>query len=144
MKPLFTDISEDVFLEKFSTQESCLLYLSQLKWGATYTCKKCSHTNYCEGKTPFSRRCTRCKHDESPTVGTLFEGCRFPLPKAFYIAYIVCHHKSISLDQISEKIQLRKMTCWSFKKKLLDCVSQNQDFTSEYKINLEKLIIQSE
>jgi len=143
MSSPFKNISDKEFRENFSTQESCLEFLAQQKWGDSFVCRKCGHTNYCEGKTPFSRRCTKCKHDESAKVGTLFEGCRFPLTKAFYIAYTVCNGATISTHEISRQLELRQMTCWSFKKKLQECVAQNSDISMERKIEIEKILLQT-
>ena len=39
---------------------------------------------------PSSRRCTRCKTEESATAHTIFHNLKFPVNKAFYIAYNVC------------------------------------------------------
>lgn len=139
----FSIISEEEFADKFATEEQCLSYLSSVKWSEGYVCKKCGHTNYCEGKQAYSRRCTRCKYDESAKIDTLFEGCRFPLPKAFYIAYHVCHGGQESIQELSQKLDLRQMTCWSFKHKLLECVRSSQLVSPDKKIVLEKLILNS-
>src|SRR5690554_926291 len=137
----FKQMTKEEFQATFSTEEKCLEFLAEQKWQKGYVCKKCGHTNYCKGKHPFSRRCTKCKHDESAKVGTLFEGCRFPLPKAFYIAFLVCNAKKISIHEISEELNLRQMTCWSFKKKLHECIMQKQDISSQQKIDLQELIV---
>lgn len=137
----FKNISEEEFQTRFETQAECLEFLAEQKWKLGFTCKKCGHTNFCEGKTPHSRRCTKCKHDESAKVGTLFEGCRFPLPKAFYIAYIVCNAKDVSTHEISRQLELRQMTCWSFKKKLQECVSESAEVSTERKIEIEKILL---
>ena len=142
MKQPFINISENEFEQRFSTENSCLEYLANLKWQSSYECKRCGHTNFCTGKLPFSRRCTKCKHDESPKVGTMFEGCRFPLTKAFYIAYTVCNAHNISSNELSKKLELRQMTCWSFKKKLLECVTAHSELSGVQKVELEKIVLQ--
>lgn len=139
----FSSITEKDFEQRFASEESCLQYLAETKWQQGYTCRRCGHTNYCTGKQAHSRRCTKCKHDESAKVGTMFEGCRFPLPKAFYIAYIVCNAKEISSHELSQKLELRQMTCWSFKKKLLECVQSQGDISFDKKIEIERIILQT-
>ena len=134
-------ISDQEFNTLFNTDEKCLEYLSSRKWIDGFVCRKCGNSNYCLGKTPFSRRCTRCKHDESARVGTIFEGCRFDITKAFYIAYTVCHAKSDSSHELSRKLNLRQMTCWSFKKKLSECIRQRQDISSEVKNIMEEILL---
>ena len=64
-------------------------------------------TNYCKGKKPFSRRCTKCKTEESATAHTIFHKCKFPLTEAFKITYIVCHNPEISIYKLSENINLQ-------------------------------------
>ncbi len=137
----FETVSEDDFEKLFGTNEKCLSYLAEKKWINGFVCKKCGNTNYCAGKMPYSRRCTRCKHDESAKVDTIFENCRFDLTKAFHIAYCVCHTKECSSYEFSRKLNLRQMTCWAFKKKLSECVKQRQDITPEVKIKLEEILL---
>ena len=113
------NLSEEELSELFSDSNKCLSFLSEIKWGDGYRCKKCDNDNYCAGKTPFSRRCTKCKNDESATSGTIFHHCRFELHKAFYIAYTVCkNNDDISTYEYARRLSLRQMTCWKFKDKL--------------------------
>ena len=105
--------------ELFNDNDKCLEFLANLKWENGFECKKCGNTNYCAGKTPFSRRCTKCKTEESATSGTIFHHCRFDISKAFYIAYSVCKgNDEISTYEFARRLSLRQMTCWKFKDKL--------------------------
>ena len=54
--------------ELFHDSGKVLMFLSEQKWKNGFRCRKCNHTNYCEGKTPYSRRCTRCKAEESAMI----------------------------------------------------------------------------
>jgi hypothetical protein len=38
------------------------------------------------------------------------------------IAYTVCGDPTISSYELSRKLERRQMTCWKFKKKILECV----------------------
>ena len=80
-------VNSVVFYKRFPDEESCYNYLAEIKWEEGYVCKKCGHTNYCRGRKPHSRRCTRCKYDESPTAGTMFDKCKFSLHLAFHIVF---------------------------------------------------------
>jgi len=134
------DLSEEEFAERFATEEQCLEFLAYQKWKGQYKCKKCGNTNYCTGKKPFSRRCTRCKHDESAKVGTIFEGCRFSLPKAFFIAFCVCSAKKESSHELARKLELRQMTCWKFKKKLSICIAERTDLDQNEKTAIDEIL----
>ncbi|MFN3406021.1 MAG: 7TM diverse intracellular signaling domain-containing protein [Cytophagaceae bacterium] len=110
-------VSYEEFLQIYPSEESCLKYLADLKWKQGYKCRKCSYEQWSKGKTDHSRRCNKCGYDESPTVNTLFHRVKFPIEKAFYIAYLVSSGKNFSIDQISFKMELRRQTCLEFKRK---------------------------
>jgi len=116
------------FEQRFSTDEACLEVLAEEKWSDGYVCRNCGNTNYCKGKTSFSRRCTRCKHEESAVAHTFLHHCKIPLNKAFRIAFLVCNDPGISSHEISRQIDIRQMTCWKFKKKILDCMEDRALF----------------
>jgi hypothetical protein len=124
---MFLKFKQIEFEDQFATDEQCLEFLAGQKWKDGYVCRKCGHTNYCAGKTPFSRRCTRCKHDESATAHTIFHRCKINLSEAFKIAYLVCKSPQISTYDISRKLDKRQMTCWKFKKKITECIEKKGD-----------------
>ncbi|HPE33734.1 MAG TPA: transposase [Bacteroidales bacterium] len=122
MANIFSQLNLFEFDAVFSTDEQCLKYLADEKWKDGFVCRKCGHTNYCQGKTPYSRRCTRCKTDESATAHTIFHRCKIPLHEAFKIAYLVCGEPDISSYDLSRTLDKRQMTCWKFKKKISECL----------------------
>lgn len=122
---LFKDIkSIELFRKRFSTEHKCLEMLADLKWKDGFVCCKCGHTHYCEGKTPYSRRCTKCKADESATAHTLFHHCRLRIMDAFELAYRVCCSPDISSYELSREMSTRQMTCWKFKKRIQEYQEQ--------------------
>lgn len=114
------------YLEKFRLSfpddESCLSLLAEQKWKMGFVCTKCGNTNYCKGKTAYSRRCTRCKKEESATANTVFHRCKFSIKKAFEIVILTCQTTVISSYRISDILDLRHMTCYSFQKKTALCL----------------------
>lgn len=110
------------FHERFATHENCLQFLSELKWKAGFRCRKCGNENFCQGRTLHSKRCTRCKHDESATAHTPFHGCHLHLPDAFLLAYEICNQPDISSHALSRKFSTRQMTCWKLKRKIVLCM----------------------
>ncbi len=124
MGSLFHGISAAQFDKRFKTDSDCLKFLAQQKWEKEYYCVKCGNTNYCSGKTEFSRRCTRCKYEESATAHTPFHHCKMPILQAFRIFYTVCCTPDISSWELSRTFELRQMTCWKFRKKIIDCLQQ--------------------
>ncbi|MFW6019722.1 MAG: transposase [Bacteroidales bacterium] len=141
MKELFKHLDIQEFKQQFSTEEACLKFLAEYKWKDGFQCKKCGHTNYCKGKNPYSRRCTRCKSEESATAHTMFHHCRINLPDAFKITFLVCHNPQISINKLSQEINLRQMTCWRFKTRIMECIENNSDFTEPQKAEFRRNIM---
>lgn len=127
MNTIFKNINVIEFGEHFDTDEKCLSYLAGEKWKDGFVCRKCGHTNFCKGKKPYSRRCTTCKSEESATAHTIFHRCKIPITEAFKISYLVCHIPDISAYKLSEHLNIRQMTCWKFKKKIMDCIDSRGD-----------------
>jgi hypothetical protein len=123
----------------FATEDDCLKFIADKKWSEGFICRKCGHANYCQGKMPYSRRCTRCKHDESATANTIFHRCHIPLTEAFRIAYMVCNDPSISTYELSRRIELRQMTCWKLKARLMDCIKNRGGLDILYTENRSNL-----
>ena len=136
-----TDLSEEQLKELFTSDEKCYEFLAALKWGEGFTCRKCGNTNHCPGKTPHSRRCTRCKTEESSSAGTIFHNCKFPISKAFYIAYNVCKGKEdLSTYEYARRLALRQMTCWNFKTKIQQALTHMEALTDIEKSSIEKIL----
>jgi hypothetical protein len=125
----------------FQSDEKCFEFLADIKWSDGFTCRKCGNTNHCPGKTPYSRRCTKCKTEESATSGTIFHNCKFPVSKAFYIAYNVCKGKEeISTYEFARRLSLRQMTCWNFKTKIQQALQQMDSLTDMEKSSIQKIL----
>lgn len=117
------EISTEMADELSRDVEKVLKFVADIKWENGFVCRKCSHNNYCEGKSPFSRRCTRCKAEESATAHTLFHNIKFPINKAFFIAYNVCVlNNEFSSYNYSDQLGLNQMTCWKFRKRIQSCI----------------------
>lgn len=107
-------------MNNFPSDESCMEYLSELKWKNGFICSKCGHQGYCHPKNGFHRKCNRCKHIASPTSGTLFHKCKIPLQKAFMMIFLISTTKSgISSCELGRKIGIRQKTCYYFKRKVM-------------------------
>lgn len=115
---------DKIEISSFGSKEACLKLIADQKWAEGYTCRNCGNQNFCDGKTLYSRRCTRCKHEESATAHTIFHRCRIPLPEAFKMIYMVCKDPAISTYELSRQMELRQMTCWKLKNKLMECMKE--------------------
>jgi hypothetical protein len=134
-------LSSEKVEELLNSDEKCLEFLANLKWSEGFICRKCGNTNSCFGKTLYSRRCTRCKTEESATVGTIFHNCKFPISKAFYIAYNVCRGaESVSTYEFARRLSLRQMTCWKFKSKIQNALSKIESLSDHEKASIRQIL----
>lgn len=141
MLTIFDKINIKKFDTFFNDEEKCLAFLAEEKWQDGYVCKHCGHTRYCSGKTPYARRCTKCKREESATAHTMFHRCKIHLPDAFRLAHLVCNSPSISTAELSVTLDLRQMTCWKFKKKVTQCIENRKDMSAAGKVELKEIIL---
>jgi hypothetical protein len=100
---------------------ACYRFLESLKWEKGFHCRKCRNEKYFDGTQKFSRRCTRCGYNESITAYTIFHSIKFPIEKAFYIAYLtVAGKKDYTLEDLATQLNLRVNTVWAFKHKVTE------------------------
>ena len=136
-----TELDDKKLEELFSSDEKCYEFLAQLKWSDGFTCRKCGNSNFCPGKTPHARRCTKCKTEESSAAGTIFHNCKFPISKAFYISYNVCKgNEDLSTYEFARRLSLRQMTCWNFKTKIQNALRQMDSLTETEKSSIQKIL----
>jgi hypothetical protein len=142
MSKIFSDnLSPEQLEEMFHNDEKCLGFLAGIKWANGFVCKRCGNTNFCSGHEPFSRRCTKCKAKETATNGTIFHGVKFPISKAFYIAYNVCKGKEeLSSYEFARRLSLRQMTCWNFKTKIQHALVGMDTLSDKERSSIEKIL----
>ncbi|UJP63405.1 7TM diverse intracellular signaling domain-containing protein [Mongoliitalea daihaiensis] len=120
-------LSFDEFKTIFPDTAACNRYLENLKWSGEFKCRNCSGNKCSNGPKLFTKRCSKCGYIESVTAGTIFHGIRFPLEKAFFIAYtMIAKSDPLTLDQLAAELNLRRNTIWSFKKKISQNVSNQE------------------
>ena len=114
------------FNQYFKTEEDCIKYIADIKWESGYTCKRCGSGKYIKGSKPHNRRCLKCKYNESPTAGTMFDKVKFSLLVAFHIIFkIATKKKGMSTLELSREFDLRQKTCWGFKWKIQEAMQSS-------------------
>ena len=138
----FIGVNSIKFYQQFTTEDACLSYLSGMKWASGYICKRCGYSNYCKGKKEFNRRCTKCRYDESPTAGTMFDKVKFSLLIAFHIAFkIATKKKGMSSLELSQEYELRQKTCWEFKWKIQQAMASSLQYPLTGTVQVDEFIV---
>ena len=115
------DVPFEEFLKIFPDDHTCLKYLSEQKWTDTFRCRKCGNLKYTDSIDKTKRKCTVCGFVESATAYTLFHGVRFPLNKAFYLAYLFYKKDSgRNLSDLADTLGIRRNTCGKFRSKVIE------------------------
>lgn len=105
--------------DQFETEEDCIRYLSNVRWGESFRCRSCANTS----AWPIRRgyfRCTRCRSDTSVTHGTVFAHSRIPL-KLWFLAIwcIVSQKHGVSALGLSRALGIkRQKTGWQLLHKI--------------------------
>lgn len=142
MELKFQSLSIFQFQELFPDNDACYQYLLNLKWANGFECEKCGHRHYCKGKSPYSRQCTKCRYQASPTSGTLFHKLKFPLLKAFYIVYYMStSKKGMASTELSRKLSLRQKTCWLFSQKVMKAMSSSGQHPMQGHVEVDETVV---
>lgn len=130
------------FLDLFESDNSCYHYLVYLKWADGYNCKKCSSTKYGRGKKWHSRRCLKCRYDESATANTLFHKLKFPISEAFHIILQLLQiPQGLSTNGLSRQYSICQKTAWFFKRKIQQGMAriETEAFVESISSKMERL-----
>ena len=110
-------VSFDEFKKLYPDNEACHRFIDELKSSKEFYCKKC-HYHKCSKGFDHSRRCSRCNYVETIITGTIFAGIKFPITKAFYLLFLMNDGRHYTIVELSELVDLRQQTCWTFKKRV--------------------------
>lgn len=108
-------MSIEEFEHIFLVESDCISWLATEKWQNGFVCHSCGHTHYCEGQQTGSRRCTKCKKEESIKAHTIFQNCKLPLKTSMHLMLYAYHNPDISSIEMCNKLGIRQMTCWRMK-----------------------------
>ena len=110
------------FLEwtaKFATEEACLAELARRKWPGGFICPRCGHDRAHVLRRRDTRQCLACRHQSSPTAGTVFEHTKLPLAKWFAAIYLTAADKGgVSALRLSRMVGVSWPTAQSMLRKL--------------------------
>jgi hypothetical protein len=135
-------MSYEEFKLLYPDMMACYRFLETYKWENGFTCQKCNNEKYFNGSKKFSRRCTRCGHDESITANTIFHGLKFPIEKAFYIAYLtVAGKQTETLASLANRLDLTVNTVWSYRSKINSIIKEKEANGQQIKVAKWEIVI---
>ena len=101
------------FSKKYATEEDCRKKLAEQRWPDGFVCPKCGGKNYSLIKERWRFQCNHCKHQTSPTVGTVMHRTHLPIRTWFWAIYLVATDKrGISAMALSKQLHVTYKTAW--------------------------------
>ena len=109
--------------KQFNSNDKCLDYLEAMRWPSGVACISCGSlkvsriTRETKSKNKRTRiyQCLEkeCKHQFSPTAGTIFHDSHLPLEKWFMAIAIICEaKKGVSACQMQRHLGINYRTAW--------------------------------
>ena len=139
---MFYGINAIEFSNTFSSNDDCLRYLCEMKWGKGYCCKVCGFDQYKKGRTSYHRRCKACLYDESPTANTLFHDLRIPLIKAFFMLFrLTTKKKGMSTMELAGEVGVQQKTAWLFKRKVQLAMKKAQSSKLSGNVEVDEFLV---
>ena len=115
--------------KKFPTEESCIEYLTKIRFSQGYYCVYCGSKKVYTHNTKDRMRlqCGECCKSFKVTVGTIFHDTRIDLRKWFYIISLMLNaKKGISACQVARDLDMRRPTVWAIMHKVRKAMKTDQ------------------
>ncbi len=107
------------FLDRFKTEDDCAEYIRKIRWPDGFVCPRCQATKAWTTSRGLLH-CSKCRHDTSVTVGTVFENTQKPLRVWFHVMWMMMAQKTgVSAKNLKEFIGFGSyQTIWGWLHKL--------------------------
>lgn len=131
------------FQNRFPSEDKCIEHLEKLRWPNGFRCPNCEHD---VGYRLAERRliqCAVCRHQTSPTSGTIFHKTHIPLLIWFWMIYLMAHDKGgITALKLSKDLGMHYDTVWHMVHKIRDAMrARDQGITLAGFIELDEAVI---
>lgn len=135
MLPEFESLVE--MLKRFPTEQSCIDYLTKVRWHNNTFCPYCGSTKVYHFKDQRTHKCGDCKQKFSIKIGTIFEDTKISLQKWFIAIYLItAHKKGISSVQLGKDIGVTQKTAWFMNHRLREA-TKTKAFNAPLKHSVE-------
>lgn len=119
------------FLRRFGTEAQCAQALKAARWPDGFRCPRChSVDHYVVGHGARKLfQCNGCRHQTSPTAGSLMEHTKLPLTTWFLAIYLISQAKTgLSSLALKRQLGVSYPTAWLLQQKINRAMGQ-QDST---------------
>jgi transposase-like protein/ribosomal protein L37AE/L43A len=115
------------FIERFDTEEKCIVHLFKHKWPDGFVCEKCRSKEYYTVKTRGLYECKHCHYQASVTANTIMHKSHTPLNKWFLAIFLASKDKrGISALTLKKDIKVSYPTAWLILHKIREAMQQRE------------------
>ncbi len=115
------------FDRDFSSDDVCLEYIFNKRYGKTYTCPHCGKGNFYRVSTRKSYVCCRCGNQLYPVAGTIFHKSPTPLKSWFYSIFLMSQSRNgVSAKEIERQLGVTYKTAWRMQKQIRKLMAQHE------------------
>ena len=106
------------FVEVFTDDEKCAVYLERLRWPGGFVCPACKSSSPPWRHTRGRLVCRACRHQASVTAGTILDKTRTPLTTWLEAAWHVTTAKNgLSAKTLERTLGTRYRVAWTMLQK---------------------------
>jgi ribosomal protein L37AE/L43A/transposase-like protein len=117
------------FHATYGTERKCLAALVKARWPDGFVCPECESPRHCRLARGLFQ-CLDCRHQTSPTAGTIFQGTKLPLRLWFLGMHLITQGKhSLSAMELKRQLGVCYETAWSMKQKLMQVMLEREEAT---------------
>ncbi len=100
-------------LDYFKSEETCITYLANSRWGETPCCPHCGNVGAYKTNRGYKCKAKECHKKFTVTTGTIFESTKISLRTWFAAMYLcTAHKKGISSLQLGRDLNITQKTAW--------------------------------
>ena len=117
------------FMARYGTENQCVEAICKARWPQGFICPECGSVRHCRlARGAF--QCQDCRHQTSPTAGTIFQGTKLPLTVWFQAMHLLTQGKhSVSALELKRQLGVHYETAWNMKQKILQVMLEREEAT---------------
>lgn len=117
------------FMAGYGTEEQCIEAVCKARWRDGFVCPECGSVRHWRLARGLFQ-CQECRHQTSPTAGTIFQGTKLPLTVWFQAMHLLTQGKhSVSALELKRQIGVCYETAWAVKQKLMQVMLEREEKT---------------
>lgn len=115
------------FNETYGAEDQCIEAICKARWRDGFVCPECGSTRHCRLARGLFQ-CQDCRHQTSPTAGTIFQDTKLPLTVWFLAMHLLTQGKhSVSALELKRQLGVCYDTAWSMKQKILQVMTEREE-----------------